>query len=265
MRFAIMALLMLANLVLCQASDAQNMTSANFNSAGVTIHYVVAGSGSPVILVHGLGSSAEINWQIPGTFKRLAAHHQVIALDVRGHGRSGKPTEESAYGRQMGEDVIRLMDHLHLQKAHLVGYSMGGMIAMRLMVDHPDRILSCALCGMGLLKEGSPLQQFWGNMRGQQQNPSTSACMRSFSKLAVTEEAVRGIHLPVKILVGDHDIVKSLYVEPLKRVRKDWPEVDIVDAGHLDCIFKPQFLDELDKWLPPDPSPQHSADTQPHR
>ena len=93
-----------------------------FTSNGVKIHYVVMGKGDPVILVHGLYSSARMNWRMPGTMARLAKHYQVIAFDNRGHGQSGKPVAEDQYGVQMAEDVVRLMDHLHLPEARVVGY-----------------------------------------------------------------------------------------------------------------------------------------------
>src|SRR5262245_35470453 len=137
------------------AASAADVAPHTFDSAGVRIAYVEAGSGEPVVLVHGLYSSAEMNWVLPGTFARLAEHRHVIALDLRGHGRSDKPTAEDAYGQPMVEDVVRLMDHLAIPKAHVVGYSLGGIIVMKLMVDHPDRVISGTLGGMGWLRDGS--------------------------------------------------------------------------------------------------------------
>jgi pimeloyl-ACP methyl ester carboxylesterase len=67
-----------------------------FDSDGVRIHYTVEGKGEPVVLVHGLYSSADINWRLPGTIKALAAHYQVISPDVRGHGSSDKPEKDEA-------------------------------------------------------------------------------------------------------------------------------------------------------------------------
>src|SRR5579862_9568187 len=99
----------------------------DFDSAGVKIHYTVQGAGEPVILIHGLYASAEKNWGLPGVIADLAQHYRVIALDCRGHGASDKPTGEHDYGVKMVDDVVRLMDHLHLPTANIVGYSMGGM------------------------------------------------------------------------------------------------------------------------------------------
>ncbi len=239
-------------LFLCASGCALGGESAQprtFDSAGVTISYLVAGSGEPVVLIHGLHSSAEINWQWPGTLRLLAGRYQVIAMDVRGHGRSGKPQDEEAYGLAMVEDVVRLMDHLQINKAHIVGYSMGGMIALKFISEHPDRTLTGALCGMGWLREGSGLQKVWEMLPSRGAARTPPVCIRSIGRLALTEDALRRIRVPVVVIVGDRDPVKKLYVTPLSQVRKDWPVVEIEGAGHLNCIIKEQFRAELKKWL----------------
>src|SRR3954452_21225039 len=82
-----------------------------FDSKGVKIRYVVEGKGEPVVLIHGFTQKIETGWS--KTIKTLAESYQVIALDCRGHGKSDKPTDPKMYGRELGEDVVRLMDHLH--------------------------------------------------------------------------------------------------------------------------------------------------------
>src|SRR5262249_47009052 len=99
-----------------------------FDARGVKLHYLVVGKGEPVLLIHGFTSSVALNWQLPGIINLLSKNYQVIALDMPGHGLSDKPTDRDAYGLQLVEDVIRLLDHLKVKKAHIVGYSMGGMI-----------------------------------------------------------------------------------------------------------------------------------------
>src|SRR5258708_1666760 len=161
-----------------------------FDSKGVKIQYTIEGQGEPVVLIHGLHSSAQMNWRLPGTIKLLAESYQVIALDLRGHGHSGKPEKESDYGPEMAEDVVRLLDHLKIEKAHIVGYSMGGLIAMKLAVEHPERVKSMVLGGMGWLREGSGLQDFWSRLPGDRMGVQTPpACVRSIGKLAVSEES----------------------------------------------------------------------------
>jgi pimeloyl-ACP methyl ester carboxylesterase len=217
-----------------------------FDSKGVKIHYLIEGKGEPVILIHGLESSAAINWQLPGTVKTLASRYQVIAADCRGHGQSGKPTGEDQYGVEMVEDVARLMDHLQIAKAHIVGYSMGGMIAMKFIALHPDRVKSGVLGGMGWLKSGSVLEKFWERLPGRDEGGKTpTACLHGLSQLGVTEEDVKAVKAPMAIIVGDHDPCRKLYVDPLLKVRPEWPVTTIEGAGHLTCIAKETFRDAV--------------------
>jgi pimeloyl-ACP methyl ester carboxylesterase len=220
-----------------------------FDSDGVKIHYTVSGKGDPVILIHGLYASAKINWDLPGITKDLAEHYQVIALDNRGHGQSGKPKAEGEYGEKMAEDVVRLMDHLHIAKARIVGYSLGGMIAMKVVTRHPERVTSTVLGGMGWLKEGSALQQFWEMSGGRRMMGVPPACLHGIAKLAITEAEVKAVRVPVVMIVGDRDPCRVLYVDPLRKVRPEWPEYIIQDAGHLNCIGKPDFKTQLNSAL----------------
>jgi len=124
---------------------------AIFDSDGVTIHYEVFGDGSPIVLVHGFASSLQDNWVLTGWVKRLLSQgRRVVALDCRGHGESAKPHEPEAYaGGTMAGDVIRLMDHLKIARADLMGYSMGGGVALDLIMRHPQRFGRVVLGGVG--------------------------------------------------------------------------------------------------------------------
>jgi pimeloyl-ACP methyl ester carboxylesterase len=220
---------------------ADQPVSAYLSLKGVNIHYIVQGSGSPVVLVHGWQSSAQLNWQAPGILAALARKHRVIALDLPGYGRSDRPAAADAYGAQWIEDVLGLLDHLAVRQAHIVGYSMGGMVALKFTADHPDRVMSVALGGMGLLRRGGGMQQAWTFM------PDTAS--RGVAELALTPEQVKSVRAPVEIVVGSNDPVRRLYIGPLLEVRRDWPVVEIADADHLTCLFKAQFIDELARWL----------------
>src|SRR5689334_11392989 len=95
-----------------------------FDSAGVPIRFIEEGQGEPVVMIHGYTSSTERQFVETGVFGALAARYRTIALDARGHGQSGKPHDRAQYGAEMGRDITRLMDHLGLQRAHILGYSM---------------------------------------------------------------------------------------------------------------------------------------------
>ena len=73
----------------------------------------------------------------------------MIALDLRGHGESGKPHDAAQYGFKMSEDIARLLDHLDLDKAHVLGYSLGAVVTNRFRVKHPNRLLTIILGGQG--------------------------------------------------------------------------------------------------------------------
>jgi pimeloyl-ACP methyl ester carboxylesterase len=116
-----------------------------FYSNFVRLRYVEKGSGEAVVLLHGNGSWIEDSWGDPGVIDALATTYRVIALDFRGYGRSDKPHDPAEYGARMAEDVIRLLDHLHVQRAHVVGYSMGARITSWLIVNRPGRLITATL------------------------------------------------------------------------------------------------------------------------
>jgi pimeloyl-ACP methyl ester carboxylesterase len=120
-----------------------------FNTSdGVKIHYMQLGQrGSYVVLIHGYTGSAEGNWFRNGVAAALATNHRVVALDCRNHGRSDKPQPN---GPGKADDVIELMDHLKIQKAHIHGYSMGGAITGQLLARYPERFLTAAFGGSGV-------------------------------------------------------------------------------------------------------------------
>jgi pimeloyl-ACP methyl ester carboxylesterase len=218
-----------------------------FTSNGVRIAYSVQGKGEPAVLIHGWLSSAGLNWWLPGTTGHLARTHKVISIDVRGHGLSDKPKSEDAYGPEAVEDVARLLDHLKIEKAHIVGYSMGGIIAAKFLVKHPNRALSGTLAGAGWLRDGG-LEQAAFAAGGKDGTPA-GLCFKGLAKLALTEKEIKGIKVPVKLIIGDKDVVKALYVDPLAKVRKDWGVALIKDGDHISCILKPQFREEIAAWL----------------
>jgi pimeloyl-ACP methyl ester carboxylesterase len=111
-----------------------------FDSNGVRIRYVDQGSGPPVVLIHGFSGSLDTGWVETGVLPNLATDYRVIALDCRGHGKSDKPHDPQSYGLQMSEDVVRLLDHLNISRAHIVGHSMGAGIVAKLLITHPDRV-----------------------------------------------------------------------------------------------------------------------------
>ena len=116
-----------------------------FMSGNARIHYIDRGAGQPIVFLHGYTGSLERHAVASGVAANLERDHRFIAFDLRGHGTSDKPHDANAYGAQMGLDVVRLLDHLGIQRAHVVGYSLGGFITGWLLSAYPDRIASATL------------------------------------------------------------------------------------------------------------------------
>lgn len=124
---------------------------AVFSSGGVEIAYEVEGQGQPILLIHGFSATAEDNWVRTGWVQALTrARFKVITFDLRGHGASQKLYEPEDYDiGKMAGDALALLDHLGIEKADLMGFSMGAGIAMRLAAAHGHRFGKVVLAGMG--------------------------------------------------------------------------------------------------------------------
>jgi pimeloyl-ACP methyl ester carboxylesterase len=260
-----------------------------FDSAGIKIHYTVEGKGEPVILVHGFSASILMNWGAPGVIKALADQYQVIALDNRGHGQSDKPHAPSAYGPEMANDVVRLMDHLGLRKAHIVGYSMGGFITNYLLANHPERFVTATLGGAGWqdpgdaapleelaksLEEGKGIGPLVVALTPKGQPPPTeqaieaantifmagndplalAAAARGLS-LSVSESQLRGNKVPVLALIGELDPLKA-GVDRMDGVVPGLQVVVIPRATHISAFAQPLFISSLKSFLAAHPAGQ---------
>jgi pimeloyl-ACP methyl ester carboxylesterase len=267
------------------AADAP-VQDLHFDSAGVEIRYTVQGEGEPVVLVHGFTASVETNWGEPGVIAALAKDFRVIAIDARGHGKSGKPHDPAAYGANMMEDVIRLMDHLGIFKAHIAGYSMGGGITLQAVTTYPDRFYSAILGGMGWMPPGGPMEGMMNvlaesleqgkglgplilalNPAGQP--PPTAEQIASanerllavndakalaavirgnkFNKV-VTADLLKTNRVPMLAVVGEIDPIKAA-VDAMKGVASQLEVVVLPGKDHLTAVADPQLATSMREFL----------------
>jgi len=112
---------------------------------GIHLYYEIHGSGYPLLLVRGLGSNAD-HWY--GQVPAFSAHYQTIVFDNRGIGRSDKPDMPYTIA-MMAEDTVGLLDALQIPRAHVLGLSMGGLIAQQIALDHAERVNGLVLCCTG--------------------------------------------------------------------------------------------------------------------
>ena len=202
-----------------------------FDSDGVEIAYIDEGEGDPIILVHGFASNVTFNWVDPGWVKHLTrAGRRVIAFDNRGHGQSQKLYETEAYGAPlMADDVRRLMDHLNLDRADVMGYSMGARISAFLGIKAPERVRSLVFGGLGgnmirgMAGTGPIANALEAPSIDDVKNPTArtfrafaeqtgsdlkalAACIRS-SRDPITVENVAALSCPVLVAVGTLDVI----------------------------------------------------------
>ncbi len=120
-----------------------------FTNDGIKIYYEIKGEGPPVIMIHGFAMTLGTTW-LPRLINSLKKEYRLILLDCRGHGKSDKPHGDSNYGPKMTDDVIKLMEHLSIEKANFIGHSNGAHMIFWLLLDKPDLFISAILGGFTL-------------------------------------------------------------------------------------------------------------------
>ena len=260
----------------------------HFDANGVQINYTDQGTGEPVVLIHGFTMSLDPAWNAPGIMAALdAVGYRVIALDCRGHGASGKPHDPQQYGLEMANDVVRLLDHLNIERAHVVGYSMGGLITNQLRAMHPDRLLTATLGGSGwrgenaegagavsfhevaealdnddlgplvraLTPPGAPeptddaIAATNAALLASNDARALAAVVRGFRALAkVSAENLRANKIPTLALIGDQDPLID-DVERLAGVMANLEVIEIPGATHGTAFTDALFIESLVKFL----------------
>jgi len=208
-----------------------------FDSDGVAISYLDVPPSAeprdtaPVVLIHGFASNVATNWVSTGWVGTLSeAGYRVLALDNRGHGQSEKLHDPSCYGGPvMAEDARRLIEHLGLKQAHVMGYSMGARVAAFLALKHPGLVRSAVFAGLGfnmvrgMAGTGPIANALEAPSIDDVVNPTArtfrafaeqtnsdlkalAACIRS-SRDPISRDDVGRISCPVLVAVGSEDVI----------------------------------------------------------
>lgn len=241
-----------------------------FQSDNISISYLDEGAGEPVLLIHGYASNKNVNWVYPGWVQTLnKAGYRVIAIDNRGHGESEKLYDPELYSSPlMAEDAKALLDHLGIDTAYVMGYSMGARISAFLALKYPERVRKVVFGGLGgamIHGTGDP-QPIIDAMRAE--DPSTitnpvgkgfrhfadqtksdrlalAACMAS-SRQKITVEELSGLKVPALVAVGTRDVIAGTAKE-LADILPDAQICDITGRDHMvavgDKIYKQAVLD----------------------
>jgi len=275
MKAKFIGLLLACVIALAPASLAQTTAAQSFDSNGVQISYADRGRGVPVVLIHGFTGTYARHWEAPGVMQALeTAGYRVVAMDCRGHGQSGKPADPAKYGMEMVADVLRLLDHLKIERAHVVGYSMGGAIANQLLVRHPERLLTVTLLGAGWAgddlteltsmmnamadgfarKDASVLVRLVNSSATAQPSEQEIAAMNTalFARndpqalsavartlpalMKVPADQLRKTTLPVLALIGDQDLSNLQSVHRMKDIMPRLEVVELPGATHASSV-----------------------------
>jgi uncharacterized protein YndB with AHSA1/START domain len=175
-----------------------------FDAGGTRVRYLAMGGGDPVILLHDAGVTSEAQWADTGVMRSLAEGYRVIALDAR------EP-----------QDVARLMDHLGIARAHLVGYGLGAQQAAKFAVSDPARLQTLTLAGATSLRTASADPQR--------------------NDLVVSDETMIALPVPTLGLVGMQDAAMRDFVELKRLMPRLVRMVAIENATHESAPASPDF------------------------
>jgi len=247
-------------------------------SGDLQIRYEVHGEGKPLVLVHGWSGNIRLNWELTGWIEALVTVRQVIAIDIRGHGDSDKPHDSVAYTyAAMATDVIAVMDHLGVERADFVGYSLGAFVGAHLLGHDTDRLVSAVLMGIGDEDEKSLASA-----------PRIAAALRAASPSEVTDPeaaayrsivdldprndrealavaaltmwpegfpvkvggaGLADVGVPVLIINGSNDLPYARTDDALAAAVPGSQLVEIPGADHLSVVADPRFKHEILRFL----------------
>jgi pimeloyl-ACP methyl ester carboxylesterase len=246
----------------------------SFHNGAVEIAYLDEGEGDPIVLIHGFASSKNVNWVYPTWVSDLRKDgRRVIALDNRGHGDSSKLYDAEDYHiGTMAADACALLDHLGIERADVMGYSMGARITAYMAHSNAARVRSAVIAGLGLglvagggpgenvakaleadsLDEvtdpvGRTFRAFADQTRSDRR--ALAACLRGSRRL-MTKEEVGDIHVPVLIAVGTTDEIAGS-AHALQEIMPGSEVLDIPNRDHMravgDRVYKSGVLAFLAK------------------
>jgi pimeloyl-ACP methyl ester carboxylesterase len=245
-----------------------------FQSGKANLYYSLEGLGQHIILLHGFTSSFEADWVETGWVKFLTRHKfEAMGLDFRGHGRSEKFYNWEDYTTpELGHDVINLMDHLDVYVTDVLGYSLGGGIALWLGIHYPDRIRRIVVGGVGDTSISPQHSEAIQNMRAALQQNSLQSVfnpagrdfrryihMRGNDMQALSAYldgpgwpggliATRTLNCPVLFVKAEEDP----HMRETEKLKKTFPHAqwqEIPNADHYTVVRDPRFKDTVLEFL----------------
>lgn len=251
------------------------------NNQGVRIYYEVEGNGPSLVLLHGLGGSLE-SFRENGYVEALKDKYQLILIALRGHGASDKPHNPESYQmKPLVADVVTVLNHLKVDKAHFLGYSMGGFIGFGIAKYAPERLYSLIIGGahpykpnadeiadidpyIQILKKGKgALVAEYEKMAGLEITPRIRARLMASDPEAILamvsskdftrsfEEVLPTMSMPCLVYVGEKDTSYPGVEKCVKSMRNatfvSLPGLDHIGASVQSKVILPHIIKFLEK------------------
>ncbi|AKG92007.1 putative hydrolases or acyltransferases {alpha/beta hydrolase superfamily} [Geoglobus ahangari] len=221
-----------------------------FDSDGLKLRYFEAGNGRPLILVHGLGGSLEA-WS--EQYDELSRRFNVVALDLRGFGMSDVP--ESVSIGDFARDVSNLMEHLGIQKASILGHSMGGLVCMEFYARYPEKVESLILANTFHRLPESMREEFEKRLEILESSPDMSQIAAFISQISLYQNRPEHREL-VETIIRKND--KRIYTLATAEIfRADYedllPRIEVpvlVIVAEHDATTPPAFGEAIHRLVP---------------
>jgi pimeloyl-ACP methyl ester carboxylesterase len=220
---------------------------------GIRLYYEQYGMGEPALLViHGNGGSlSQMEFQI--TY--FARAHHVIAVDTRGHGKSGLGAGRLTYVQQ-ADDLAALLDRLHLKGVNVIGWSDGGIIGLLLSLRHPDKVAKLAVTGANIFPDSVTQEVMAATIRDDEHALAMQAkgdksqdwsLVHQRTNLMITQPDIKPaelgtITIPVLVMAGDRDLILPEHTLLIYRSLKRGRLAIFPNAEHSVCRDQPELF-----------------------
>ena len=222
----------------------------------IQLHYIEQGQGLPLILLHGNGESSDY-------FEHQMAHfckrYHVIAIDTRGHGQSPRGNKPFTI-KQFADDLLDFMDEKDIQKAHLLGFSDGGNIALTFALKHPERVDKLILNGANLFPSGvKPLYQWpielgyhiakWFSRQSDKAKQNTELLGLMVNEPHIDPSELAQLTIPVLVIAGTKDMIKDSHTRLIYNSLHN-ARLEFIEGSHFIASKNPKaFNATVEKFL----------------